>query len=130
GTLVPDRVSVVVPTYRHAGLVLETLDSVFAQSHEDVELIVVNDGSPDDTHEVLQPLVQAGRIRYVQQENSGQGAARNRGLAMATGEFVAFLDDDDLWYPHTLTTLVAALNERADAVMAFGDVERIHPDGR
>src|SRR5690606_7215254 len=83
------RVSVVVPTYGHAGLVLETLDSVLAQSHPDVELIVVDDGSPDDTHERLQPLVEAGRIRYVRQQNQGQGAARNRGLAMATGEFVA-----------------------------------------
>lgn len=127
---VPGRVSVVVPSYMHSGLVLHTLDSVFAQSHADVEVIVVNDGSPDDTDELLRPLVNAGRIRYVWQENQGQAAARNRGLALASGEFVAFLDDDDLWYADTLARLVAALASRPDAVMAFGGVERFHPDGR
>ncbi len=78
-------VSVVIPTYKHAEYVLATLESVFAQTFTSYEVIVVNDGSPDNTAAKLQPLVDAGRIRYFEQPNAGQSAARNRGLAEARG---------------------------------------------
>ena len=116
-------VSVVIPTYKHAGLVPETLASVFAQTLEDVEVIVVNDGSPDDTAAVLRPLAEAGRIRYVEQPNAGQAAARNRGIEMATGEFVALLDDDDLWPADKLAWQVALLRSRPEAVLCYGGYE-------
>src|SRR5271170_3450676 len=90
-------VSVVIPTYNHRDFVVEALESVFAQTFTDYEVIVVNDGSPDDTAAVLRPYIESGRIRYIEQENRGQAGARNRGLAEARGEFVAYLDDDDLW---------------------------------
>jgi glycosyltransferase involved in cell wall biosynthesis len=115
-------VSVIVPTYKHRDYVLVTLDSVFAQSFNDFELIVVNDGSPDDTAAVLKPLADAGRIRYVEQPNAGQAAARNRGLELAGGEFVAFLDDDDLWPADKLEWQVAALRE--DGGVAIGGASR------
>ncbi len=105
-------VSVIVPTYNHQEYVLATLESVFAQTFTDYEVIVVNDGSPDGTAERLRPLADAGRIHYVEQANAGQAAARNRGLAEASGEFIAFLDDDDLWPPDKLAWQVEAL--RAD----------------
>ena len=92
-------VSVIIPTYNHVDYVAETLETVFAQTFGDYEVIVVNDGSPDGTAEVLRPSREAGRIRYIEQANAGQAAARNRGLAEARGEFIAFLDDDDLWPP-------------------------------
>ena len=112
------QVSVIIPTYRHAGTVLESLDSVFAQSFADCEIIVINDGSPDDTRERLRPLAQAGRIRYFEQTNAGQAAARNRGLAEARGEFVAYLDDDDLWPADKLEWQLTWLRDRgADAVV-------------
>jgi glycosyltransferase involved in cell wall biosynthesis len=91
------KVSVIMPTYKHQDFVLESLNSVFAQSFEDYEVIVVNDGSPDDTAELLRPFAESDRIRYFEQPNGGQGSARNRGLGEARGEFVAFLDDDDCW---------------------------------
>ena len=90
-------VSVIIPTFRHRDFVLTSLESVFAQTFTDYEVIVVNDGSPDDTGELLKPLVASGKIRYIEQANQGQAAARNRGLAEAKGKFIAFLDDDDLW---------------------------------
>src|SRR3954470_24757434 len=90
-------VSVVIPTYRHRDYVLRTLDSVFAQTYRDFEVIVVNDGSPDDTNRRIRPLVSAGRIRYIEQANAGQAAARNTGIAHARGRYIALLDDDDLW---------------------------------
>ncbi|HEX8912571.1 MAG TPA: glycosyltransferase family A protein [Humisphaera sp.] len=119
-------VSVIIPTYRHSRFVLSSLDSVLTQTFAAeagagaVEVIVVNDGSPDDTREVVRPLANAGRVRYVEQPNRGQSAARNRGLAMARGEFVAFLDDDDLWPADKLAWQVAALRGRPDAVACYG----------
>jgi glycosyltransferase involved in cell wall biosynthesis len=104
-------VSVIIPTYSHRDYVLETLDSVFAQTFTDCEVIVVNDGSPDDTAEVLRPLVEAGRIKYIDQPNAGQAAARNRGLAEARGEFIAFLDDDDIWPPDKLEWQVRVMRD-------------------
>lgn len=90
-------VSVIIPAYQIAPYIAETLDSVFAQTIEDFEVIVVNDGSPD-TDELERALAPyRDRISYVHQENRGAGAARNRGVQDAHGEFVAFLDGDDLW---------------------------------
>jgi glycosyltransferase involved in cell wall biosynthesis len=123
------EVSVVIPTYKHRDYILETLDSVFRQTYTEYEVIVVNDGSPDDTADVLRPLVEAGRIRYVEQPNGGQGAARNRGIAAARGEFVALLDDDDLWPPDKLEWQVAALRERPSAVLVYGLHDHLQPDG-
>jgi len=105
----PPVVSVIIPTYRHRDFVLQALDSVFAQTFKNFEVIVVNDGSPDDTDQVLRPLREAGRIKYLEQPNAGHAAARNRGLADASGEFVAFLDDDDLWPPDKLQWQVEVL---------------------
>lgn len=113
-------VSVIIPTYRHKDYVLETLNSVFAQTYKDYEVIVVNDGSPDDTDQVLRPLREAGQIRYVEQANGGQASARNRGLAEASGELIAFLDDDDLWPPDKLEWQTATLRHRADLVAIAG----------
>ncbi len=113
-------VSVVIPTYNHAAYVLETLDSVFAQTFADFEVIVVNDGSPDDTAARLRPLAEAGRIRYFEQPNAGQAAARNRGLAEARGEFIAFLDDDDVWPPDKLAWQVAVLRDEPGVDVVYG----------
>ncbi len=118
----PPRVSVIIPAYNHCDFVVQTLESVFAQTFADHEVIVVNDGSPDDTAFVLRPYVEAGRIRYIEQTNLGQAAARNRGLAEATGELIAFLDDDDLWPADNLLAQEAALDGNPSAVLAFGDV--------
>ena len=95
-------VSVIIPAYQVAPYIAEALDSVFAQTLTDFEVIVVNDGSPD-TDELERELAPyRDRIRYVRQENRGAGAARNRGVQDAHGEFLAFLDGDDLWLPDYL----------------------------
>ncbi|MBI5582840.1 MAG: glycosyltransferase [Deltaproteobacteria bacterium] len=93
-------ISVIIPTYNRAPLVVEAVDSVLAQSCRDFELIVIDDGSTDDTEARLALL--RGRLHYLRQERSGVSAARNRGLALASGEWVAFLDSDDLWLPRKL----------------------------
>jgi glycosyltransferase involved in cell wall biosynthesis len=114
-------VSVVIPTYNHRDYVLQTLDSVFGQTFSDYEVIVVNDGSPDDTAQVLKPLVDAGRIRYFEHANRGQAATRNFGLQQAQGEFIALLDDDDLWPPDKLQWQVELLRERPEVGAVAGD---------
>src|SRR6185295_3370263 len=119
-------ISVVIPAYNVAPFINETLESVFAQTFTDYEVIVVNDGSPDtdDFEAVIKPHL--GRIRYLRQENRGASVARNTGLQSARGEFVAFLDADDLWLPNYLEEQMKFISERgcdlacADATF-FGD---------
>ena len=122
------KVSVIIPTYKHRDFVLATLDSVFAQTFTDYEVIVVNDGSPDDTADVLKPLAEAGRIRYIEQANQGQAAARNCGIAEASGDFVALLDDDDLWPSDKLSWQVASLRDHPDAVFVYGGTSLVGGD--
>lgn len=116
-------ISVIIPTYNHRDFVVETLESVFAQTFTDYEVIVVNDGSRDDTSVVLRPYIHSGKIRYFEQPNSGQGSARNRGLLEARGEFVAFLDDDDLWPTDKLSWQVDVGRRHPSAVMIYGFAE-------
>ncbi|HKR56753.1 MAG TPA: glycosyltransferase family 2 protein [Gemmatimonadales bacterium] len=89
------RVSVVIPTYNRSHTLVRALESVFAQSEPVLEIIVVDDGSTDDTQAVLRKF--GDRVRPILKSNGGAGAARNAGIEAARGEFVAFLDDDDAW---------------------------------
>lgn len=110
-------VSVIIPAYNVARYIGETLQSVFAQTFTDYEVIVINDGSPDiaELEGSIQPYRQ--RILYIEQENRGAAAARNRGLLSARGELVAFLDGDDLWSPTYLEEQVKFIqNECCDLV--------------
>ena len=98
------QVSVIIPTYNRGWILREAVDSVLAQEYTDYELIVVDDGSTDDTREILDSY---GQDLFVfQQPNKGVSAARNRGLAESRAQLVAFLDSDDLWLPQKLTRQV------------------------
>jgi hypothetical protein len=108
-------VSVVIPTYNSGRLVTEAVASVLAQTEPASEVIVVDDGSVDDTRERLGGMM--GRIRYEYQENRGVAAARNRGVALAAGEFVAFLDADDVWHPRKLGCQLASFAADPDLGM-------------
>jgi len=101
-TATPPAVSVIIPAYNVASYVTEALDSVLAQTFKDYEIIVINDGSPDtaELERVLEPY--RAHIVYLKQENRGAASARNTGLYVARGEFVAFLDADDWWLPDFL----------------------------
>jgi glycosyltransferase involved in cell wall biosynthesis len=90
------KVSVVIPTYNRAGKVRKSVESVLAQSFTDLEVIVVDDGSSDDTEQTLKEAF-GDRIRYFYQHNQGASVARNRGIEESRGEWIAFLDSDDLW---------------------------------
>jgi glycosyltransferase involved in cell wall biosynthesis len=118
-------VSIIIPAYNVSPFISETLDSVFAQTFTDFEVVIVNDGSPDteEFERVLQPYQH--RICYLKQDNSGASAARNTGLRAARGKLIAFLDADDLWLPQYLEQQLKFIREYgcdlacADAVI-FG----------
>ncbi len=117
---IPPSVSVIIPAYKTASYIREAVDSVFKQSFSSLEVIVINDGSPDteDLERELQgfPL----NLVYIKQENKGAAAARNAGLHMARGEFVAFLDADDRWLPDFLSEQMDFL-KRHDADLVYSD---------
>jgi glycosyltransferase involved in cell wall biosynthesis len=110
------KVSVVIPTFNAAALLVETLRSVLSQSYEDFEVIVVNDGSSDDTLQRLEHFASESRLRIVDQPNAGVGAARNRGIAEARAQYVALLDHDDLWAPDKLAVQVAYMDAHPECV--------------
>jgi len=95
------KVSVIIPTYNRANFVTKAIDSVLAQAFNDYEIIVIDDGSTDNTREVLKPY--RDKIQYIHQKNSGVSAARNAGIKIAKGEWIAFLDSDDEWMPEYLS---------------------------
>jgi len=94
------EISVIIPSYNYAHLIRESLDSALAQTFTDTEIIVVDDGSTDQTREVLAPYLD--RITYHFQQNQGLAAARNTGTRLARGKFITYLDADDIWYPDNL----------------------------
>ena len=114
------EVSVIIPAYNSAAYIGHALDSVFAQTRNRYEVIVVNDGSPD-TEALERELTRfSSRLRYIKQENRGVAAARNAGLRAARGDLVAFLDSDDTWLPTFLEKQVELL-ERSNADMVYSD---------
>jgi glycosyltransferase involved in cell wall biosynthesis len=127
-------VSVVVPTYNYGRFIGETLDSLRAQTYEEWECVVVDDGSTDDTEEVVARVSASdARVRYLRQANQRQAVAKNTGLADARGRYVQFLDADDLLEPRKLERQVAFLEANPAADIVYGGVRYFHterPDER
>jgi glycosyltransferase involved in cell wall biosynthesis len=108
-------VSVIIPTFNRGWILKEAIDSVLAQDHKDYELIVVDDGSTDNTPQILESFGQD--IIVLRQANKGVSAARNRGIASANGQLIAFLDSDDIWLPGKLSQQVDFFESTPDAVI-------------
>ena len=122
------KVSVIIPTYNRANFIEESIRTVLNQTYGDFELIVVDDGSTDNTAAVV-GAVKDKRIRYIVRANGGPSAARNTGIAAATGELLTFLDSDDWMLPHNLSTLVGLLDEQPGADVAYGWLYLMDPYG-
>jgi glycosyltransferase involved in cell wall biosynthesis len=121
------KVTVVIPVYNGERFIRATLDSVFAQTYQNYEVICVDDGSKDGSAAILKSY--AERIQVIRQENTGQAGARNAGVKKGTGDYVAFLDQDDLWYPSKLDRQVAVLDSNPEAVVAHCDMDWIDETG-
>ena len=124
------RVSIITPTFNRADFIGTAVDSVLAQTFSDFELLIVDDGSTDETVSVLEPYLADRRVRYFNQPNQGQSVARNRGLAEADGELVCFLDSDDAWLPDKLEQQVALMDRHPDVDIVHGDEIDIDEHGR
>ena len=118
-----ELVSVIIPAYNVERYIKEALDSVFSQTYQHFEVIVVNDGTPDTPalEQILQPYLD--RIVYLKQENRGLSGARNTGLRAATGDLVALLDADDIWLPDYLDKQVTYLRENPDKDLVYCNAE-------
>ena len=125
------RVSVVIPAYAASGFIAATLDTVAAHSYRDFEIIVVDDGSPDDTKLVVDGWLAKSGIpgKCVRRPNGRIAAARNTGLEHAQGELIALLDHDDFWTPDKLALSVAEFDAHPEAVLVGHDLEVVQ-DGR
>jgi glycosyltransferase involved in cell wall biosynthesis len=120
------RVSVIVPVYNGERFLAETIDSILAQTYPSCELIVVDDGSTDRTRAIASSYPS---VQYIYQANAGTAAARNRGIEVARGEFLAFLDADDLWMPDKLSVQMAAFEADPALEIVTGYVEQfVDPD--
>ena len=123
-----DLVSVIIPTYNSAAHIRQTIDAVLAQTHPHVDLIVVDDGSIDNTRVLLAHY--GDKLRVVEQANQGVCRARNAGLAQARGEFICFLDHDDVWYPEMLALQLQAFGADADVGCVYANYTHWYPDAQ
>lgn len=125
-------ISVIVPTFNRANFLPDAVESALKQTGVEVEVIVVDDGSTDQTASVIEQkrTYWGNRVRYIWQKNSERSVARNHGLESTTGEYVTFLDSDDVWRPHHLATCVTALEADKDAVAAYSEYGLISADGQ
>ena len=124
-------VSVIIPVFNCEAYLAEAVGSVLAQSYRPLEIVIVDDGSTEGTAEVARSFDDPS-VRYCYQENAGIGAARNKGIDLARGEYFAFLDADDIWAPEKLSLQMACLQEDPDLEMVFGQVTEFRqstPDG-
>ncbi len=124
------QVSVILPTYNRCGFIGKAIESVIAQTYTAWELIIVDDGSTDQTENVVK--IYAGRdsrIRYIKQKNAGCASARNRALAEAKGQYITFLDDDDLFRPDKLSVQIEFLEKNPQFGFVYSDSKLIDRDG-
>jgi glycosyltransferase involved in cell wall biosynthesis len=122
------RVSIVVPAYNHARFLAQAVDSVLAQTHPEVELLVLDDGSTDGTRQVLEKY--GRRFQWETQANLGQAATLNKGWARAGGEILSYLSADDYLHPEAVARAVECLERNPDAVLSYCDFTQVDEDGR
>jgi glycosyltransferase involved in cell wall biosynthesis len=122
----PNLVSIVIPTYNGARFIAQALDSILAQTHPALEIIVVDDGSADQTRAICDRYP---AVTYIYQSNQGVNAARNRGLRASQGQFLVFLDHDDRLLPTAIATGLAAAQTHPECAFVFGLARVIAADG-
>jgi glycosyltransferase involved in cell wall biosynthesis len=122
-------VTVIVPVFRDVHFLPGALRSILAQTHLDFEVVVVDDGSPEDIRSVIEPFLGHDAIQFVSQSNGGVSSARNLGLSRARGCYVAFLDHDDQWHPSKLELQLAALIARPAAALCHAEVRYVDAAG-
>jgi glycosyltransferase involved in cell wall biosynthesis len=129
-TVAKPLVSVVIATYNMARFLPLAVRSVLDQTYRQVEVLVVDDGSQDDTRALIQPLLDDRRVRYLYQENRGQAAAKNHGVREARGAYIAFLDADDLWVPEKLESQLPLFEASEKTGVVYSRIAYVDEAGR
>jgi glycosyltransferase involved in cell wall biosynthesis len=123
------KVSVNIPCFNSAGFIHHTIESLLGQTYEDFEAIVIDDGSTDRTGDIIRSY-RDERIRYFYQENRGLSLSRNRALSLSQGEYIAFLDHDDVWLPDKLRQQVEILDKDQDFAFVYTNYFKLKPNGK
>jgi len=121
-------ITVAIPTYNRSSLVRQAVESVLAQTFTDLDIVVIDDGSTDDTRSVIEAFVDR-RVRYHYKENGGCASARNAGIQQARGEYFAYLDSDDLWPENFLDEMLKQLKDNPQYSCVYCPIEKVFPDG-
>jgi len=124
------KVSVIIPTYNRAHLVGQSIESALNQTHKDLEVLIVDDASTDQTYEAVKPYLERQEVRYLRHEqNKGHQAARNTGIKNSSGEYVAFLDSDDTWIPQKIELQLSAMSTKSAKCISVTGMWVIDTDG-
>jgi len=123
-------VSVIIATYNMGGYLTQAVESVLAQSYPELELLIVDDGSTDDTPDIVRQWQSDPRVRVLRQPNAGQARAKNAGVRLSRGAFVAFLDADDVWLPDKLASQMPLFEGRPDVGVVYSEYEKMDGAGR
>ncbi|MBU3021747.1 glycosyltransferase [Aestuariibacter sp. A3R04] len=123
-----EKVSVIVPFYNGGDTIKKTLEGIFAQSYKNLEVVLVSDGSPDPVAPYLIPFTDESRLVVIEQENGGVAAARNTGIKAATGDFIAFCDQDDIWHSNKLSEQMPFF-EQSEVGLVYTGTEAINTKG-
>ncbi|ACM19814.1 glycosyltransferase [Geotalea daltonii FRC-32] len=123
------KVSVIIPTYNRSELLKCAITSVLDQAYDNYELLIIDDGSTDDTKSIVNGFG-SPKIRYIYQSNSGRSSARNYGIKLSKGEYVSFLDSDDIFLPNKLSLQVQALDENPNCGLVYAYAKNVDENGR
>ena len=122
-------VSVIIPVYNASRFIRQTIESVLSQTYKNLELIIVDDGSTDDSPEIIKSFKDS-RIVFIRQKNKGVSAARNTAVAASSGKFIALLDHDDIWFPEKLEKQIPLFEKNPETGLVYSDIGYIDADGK
>ena len=122
-------VSVIIPVYNGKKYISETIESVLGQTYAPIEIIIIDDGSKDSSHNVIKPYLNDNKIKYYFQQNQGVAAARNFGIQKSSGNLIAFIDQDDLWLPEKISRQVSLMSTNSQLALVHGRIEFINENG-
>lgn len=124
-----NKVSIIIPVYNGARYIGEAVESALRQTYKGLEVIVIDDGSTDNTREVLQPYIEKGLIKYIRQSNSGPATARNKGILSSDGKYLTLLDSDDVLMPDCLALIVAFMEKHGELGFVFTNYDLFDEHG-
>lgn len=115
------KISIIIPTYNSSRYITDAVISILQQTYKNLEIIIIDDGSRDNTKDILSPYFEKSNVQYIYQKNLGPSSARNTGIKAAKGEFIAFLDSDDVLLPESLAQRIFFMEKYTDVSFVFGD---------